>query len=292
MRKLFGNNNATLFDLISEPMKMTDEEVGSKPKFEGIAYHEIDHLVHQLRESGYCLLSERLNELDCLELEQIARTASCELIDPRTELKTAIFDEKTPVAVRYEIPEEQIVQSNVAQRLICDQSVYEVAKQYLECEPVQDLVTMWWSTSINTEASSVAAQQFHFDLDRIRFLKLFVYLTDVDENNGPHVYVPNSHKNLPGVLRRDGRHSDESVKRYYPEHAIITGSRGLVFLADTRGLHKGLPLVSGHRLIFQTEYANSLFGYPYKSVKLTNVAPITGKTVQTHPKFLTRFIID
>jgi hypothetical protein len=35
-----------------------------------------------------------------------------------------------------------------------------------------------------------------------------------------------------------------------------------VFLADTRGLHRGLNLQRGHRLVFQMEYACSLFGAP------------------------------
>ena len=45
----------------------------------------------------------------------------------------------------------------------------------------------------------------------------------------------------------------------------IAGPRGTVFLADTAGLHKGLPLRRDHRLVFQTEYAVSLFGAPYTS---------------------------
>ena len=292
MRKLFGNKDASLFDLISGQIKIDVKDNDKDQIFAGLASQEIDLLVSELTEKGYCLLSKHLDETDCLELEWIARTANCELIDSGSLLTNSIYDDKKPVAVKYEIPEDQIVQSYAAQRIICDQSIYEVARQYLECEPVQDLVTMWWSTAINKDASSAAAQQFHFDIDRIRFLKLFIYLTDVDNDNGPHVYIPNSHKNLPACLRRDGRHSDTDVKQHYSNEVTITGRRGLVFLADTRGLHKGLPLKSGHRLIFQTEYASSLFGYPYRFAKLTNVEPVTRAIAQSHPGFLKRFEIN
>jgi ectoine hydroxylase-related dioxygenase (phytanoyl-CoA dioxygenase family) len=291
MRKLFGNNDPQLFEEILKEVKMTSESNRVNQSYKGLAAEEIDHIVGQLREEGFCQLSESLDEALCLELEMIARTAICELIDSKNETIFGVYDEKNPVAVRYEIPEDLIIQSGAAQRIICDQSLHEIAKQYLECEPVQDLVTMWWSTSINTEASSVAAQQFHFDSDRIKFLKLFVYLTDVDESNGPHIYIPTSHKRLPATLRRDGRHSDMVVKDYYQREMVVTGKRGLVFLADTRGLHKGLPLESGQRLIFQTEYANSLFGYPYKSVKLTNVETAVLTISEINPKFLQRFSI-
>jgi ectoine hydroxylase-related dioxygenase (phytanoyl-CoA dioxygenase family) len=292
MRKLFGNKDARLFEKIAAEAKTTAENLTSTQRFAGLAAEEIDHVVRQLREEGYCILSKSLDEQMCLELEQIARTAVCELIDTKSNLTHSIYDESNPVAVRYEIPEDQIIQSSAAQRIICDSSLHEVAKQYLECEPVQDLVAMWWSTSINTEASSAAAQQFHFDLDRIKFLKLFVYLSDVNENNGPHVYVPTSHRNLPMLLRRDGRHSDQEVKEQYRREVSVTGERGLVFLADTRGLHKGLPLESGHRLMFQTEYANSLFGYPHKHAVLRNPEQTVRAITESNPGFLERFVLE
>ncbi len=291
MRKLFGNNDARLFEKISAEAKITWEKPTSIQRFNGLAAEEIDHVVRQLREEGYCILSKSLDEQMCLELEQVARTEVCELIDTKNNSTNSIYDESNPVAVRYELPEDKIIQSSAAQRIICDSSLHEVAKQYLECEPVQDLVAMWWSTSINTEASSSAAQQFHFDLDRIRFLKLFIYLTDVNEDNGPHVYIPTSHRNLPTMLRRDGRHSDLEVKEHYRREVLVTGKRGLVFMADTRGLHKGLPLKSGHRLMFQTEYANSLFGYPHQEVVLRNPEQTVREIAETNPGFLQRFVL-
>jgi len=38
------------------------------------------------------------------------------------------------------------------------------------------------------------AQFFHWDNDFSKFLKLYIYLTDVDEASGPHIYIPKSHK--------------------------------------------------------------------------------------------------
>ncbi len=36
----------------------------------------------------------------------------------------------------------------------------------------------------------------------------------------------------------------------------------MILLEDTRGLHKGMPLVRDHRLMLQFEYAQSMFGHP------------------------------
>ena len=69
-------------------------------------------------------------------------------------------------------------------------------------------------------ASSEAAQLFHFDMDRIRFLKVFIYLTDVGTENGPHVYVRGSHRSKPPAFFRDRRFSDAEVKRAFPPTSV------------------------------------------------------------------------
>jgi hypothetical protein len=161
-------------------------------------------------------------------------------------------------------------------KLVADDGVWEVcrmpafaevARQYLRCEPILDLVTMWWSLAVpsNQQEQSAAAQLFHFDLDRLSFLKFFVYLTDVTPANGPHCYIAGSHRGFRNIkLQRDGRFSDAEIKAYYPSEEVqIVGQKGTVFVADTKGFHKGLPLESGERLIFQLEFSNSLFGAPY-----------------------------
>jgi hypothetical protein len=149
---------------------------------------------------------------------------------------------------------------------------------------------MWWSAALGRGASSAAAQQFHFDLDRLRFVKLFVYLSDVDERTGPHVYVRGSHRLKPAHLRRDGRHADEVVEQAYPGRAEpITGDRGSMFLADTLGLHKGLELVDGHRLVFQLEWATSLFGAPFTRPSITHAVPGLVRQAAAHPWAYQRF---
>ena len=293
MRKLFGNNDPTLFYKVANGQIERREDITFLGEIQGIASSEISTAVADLEMNGFAVLSVRLEEEKCVALEKIAREAVCSLVDPSIDVHEAIFDAANPIAVRYEISETDLLKSDVVQQIICDFSLLEIAKLYLGCEPVQDLVTMWWSTAINVDASSKAAQQFHFDLDRFKFLKLFIYLTEVNDTNGPHVYIKGSQRNLPRQLRRDGRHDDSSVKSFYPTGEIkITGPRGLVFLADTRGLHKGMPLREGHRLIFQTEYASSLFGYPYLRQNLVTKSEEIGLMAEENPGFLKRFDLN
>jgi hypothetical protein len=107
-------------------------------------------------------------------------------------------------------------------------------------------------------------------MDRLKFIKFFVYLTDVDETHGPHVYVARSHIRKPKAVRRDGRIPDDEIVRTYGPDAIveITGERGTILAVDTRGFHKGKAPESGDRLLFQVEYANNLFGVPYDRIRV------------------------
>jgi len=156
-----------------------------------------------------------------------------------------------------------MVKSDAVCKILLDENLLHIAQEYLQVKPIIDLVTMWWSAPFDNKGTNAAAQEFHFDMDRIKFLKFFIYLTDVNPNTGPHCYVPKSHKKLPKALRKDGRFSDALVKENVGEPIEISGKKGTLLAVDTRGLHKGKPLTEGHRLLFQLEFTNSLFGQSY-----------------------------
>lgn len=142
----------------------------------------------------------------------------------------------------------------------------DIAQDYLGSRPYCDLLASWKSYPSKLDnMKSEAAQKFHFDMDRIKFVKFFVYLNDVDSENGPHCYVEGSHRNLPFKIRRDGRFLDREVASVYGSDQIksLKGLKGSIIAVDTRGLHKGVELISGERDILQVEFSNSLYGHPY-----------------------------
>ena len=94
------------------------------------------------------------------------------------------------------------------------------------------------------------------------------------------------------MFRADRRFTDAEVDDAFAGAAVtIAGSRGTVFFADTRGLHKGLPLVRGHRLVFQLEYTTSLFGQAVRRLELPEVAPELASVVARFPYTFRRFTI-
>ncbi len=134
-----------------------------------------------------------------------------------------------------------------------------IAARFLGCKPTIAYMAAWWSYP--TGLGPQQAEQFHRDVDDWRFLKLFVYLTDVGPDNGPHVYITTSA--AADRLTQIRRFSDEEVTATFGNESVrtITGMAGEAFLENTFGIHKGKPMMSGRRLIFQVVY--SMFALPY-----------------------------
>jgi hypothetical protein len=221
----------------------------------------------QLDRDGLAVLQGRLPTETVAALTELAARASCTLVGSGRPGRTGRFDPEHPRATRYEVPEARLLADPTVQRLVVDPVFRRLGAAYLRAEPVNDLVSMWWTAPHAGDDLSVAAQLFHSDRDRLSFVKAFAYLTDVGPDQGPHVYVLGSHHDRPLTLRADRRYSDEEVAAHYPaeSHLAVEGPAGTVFLADTRGLHRGRPPRSGHRLVFQLEYATGLLGAPYES---------------------------
>jgi hypothetical protein len=136
-------------------------------------------------------------------------------------------------------------------------------------------------------------------MDRIRWIKFFVYLTDVGPDNGPHCFVAGSHKTggIPNTFLDRGyvRIPDDEIHAAYPNERLIefTGPRGTIIAEDTRGLHKGRPVVAGHRLMLEFEFSNSLFGAtsPHGVSRIRSFySPEVEQFVRTHPAIYENWI--
>ena len=83
--------------------------------------------------------------------------------------------------------------------------------------PTLSKIALWHSFPNNQTAQN--AENYHRDVDDVLFLKVFVYLTDVDEGAGPHVYVKGSHKDRKFLDIR--RYADAEIESSYPTESIL-----------------------------------------------------------------------
>jgi hypothetical protein len=234
---------------------------------------EVNRIVRTLDRDGYYVFPQRVPEDICNDLTACALHNLCEVVDFAGNVKPEKerFDPASPGGVRYAINSQATSESAGTQRIARDMGLLAIAQSYFRSKAIIELLDLWWSAPSPT-ANSKAAQLYHFDMDRVRFLKFFIYLTDVGDDNGPHCYIAGSHRRLPRPLRVDRRLTDEEVYAHYPpgKRLEIKGPRGLLCAVDTQGLHKGKQLVSGHRLIFQVQYSINLFGQTYSPIVLND----------------------
>jgi hypothetical protein len=216
----------------------------------------------RLDRDGFLIFQERLAPGLCDRLVHFARTTPAMLEpSPATGPRAARYDPAQPLAPRYQFTQAQLLADTGISAIASDPTILAVAHTHLRVPPILNVVTMWWSPVFGPGPSSEAAQLFHFDLDGLRFIKFFFYLTDVDCRRGPHMYVKGSHGRKPASLHLGGRVSDSTIYDHYGSDAVasIVGERGTIFAALTRGFHKGQQPLSGDRLVLQLEYVNTMF---------------------------------
>jgi hypothetical protein len=280
MRQMFVNTRGASNDALSEMINHEIGEyndIGPKGVLGDLSNEDLEKMVGAMRKDGYYIFEKKLPQDLVKELYEYGLTIPCHYLDvdknDYSEDKL-IFNPEVPISPRYQFSNEDIVNLPVIQKLLFDQSLLAFAQKYLGSKPILDLIAFWWSLPFGGKGKSAAAQMYHFDMDRIKFMKFFFYLTDVDTNTGPHCYVKGSHCKLPKELSRDGRFTDEEIEQTYGAENLIEicGKKGTIMAVDTRGFHKGKELLQGTRLLFQIEFSNSMFGqkYPPTSIKYIN----------------------
>ena len=148
-----------------------------------------------------------------------------------------------------------------------------IAAGYLGCKPTLSSLGVRWSFPSSGPAAET--QRFHRDPDDWRFLKLFVYLTDVDAGSGPHVFALGSHRT--GGDLRARFHEERDLERRYGRGSLrtVVGPRGTAFLADTHGIHRGARPGTGPRLILQAQYSLlPVYALRYRPVALPARPPV------------------
>lgn len=253
------------------PLKVAEEIDGIVGKLNKNDFSKINDT---LKKDGYTSFDKKLSKDVVAKLYDYALKTPA-LTAPHYD-KKIVYDEKNPVSEIYRFDMQDLVNNPDIQDLIMDAGLINIARNYLESEPIFDFPAMWWSTSFLKVASSEAAQLYHFDMDRIKWLKIFIYLNDVTMENGPHSYIRGSHKtdSKPQDLLNRGyvRIKDEELAPTYKKEDFVTicAEAGSVFAGDTKCWHKGNTLKKGHRLVLEFEYTTSMFGSNYPKFEMNN----------------------
>lgn len=95
------------------------------------------------------------------------------------------------------------------------------------------------------------ALEFHRDIDSFRFVKVFVYLVDVEKGFGEHEVCIRSHKSIPWSLRtiKRQKYSTLKDKLHYFNLKSVVGKAGYAWIEDTTSFHRGTIPNLGDRLM-------------------------------------------
>jgi hypothetical protein len=230
----------------------------------------MERTLNQLNADGYAILDTKFDPQIVQELATYFASAPCTLtsdqelnMDPEDRV---VVDFENPLAVKYSVDTNAVLMNATVRKMLLDRGLLQVAQEYLGSTPIVDIVTAWYSFP-SANPSHEAAQLFHFDLDRVRWLKVFLLLTDQTIETGAHVYIPGTQRDggiSSGLLAKGyARLEDPEVEAFYPKETwkSMVAPAGSILLEDTRGLHKGISLQRDHRLMLQFEYTQTLFGH-------------------------------
>jgi hypothetical protein len=147
--------------------------------------------------------------------------------------------------------------AEIATRFALHQRVLEIANAYLGMYARLRYLNVW-----HTFASAGTARQsqlWHRDREDRYILKVFVYLSDVNEASGPFTYAPGTHgkgsiRKVPASFLEGGvpRTRDEQMAEVVPADRWIKclGPQGTIVFADTRGFHKGGLALKNDRIMY------------------------------------------
>lgn len=236
-------------------------------------------IVKKLKDEGYFVVKDAIPNKLINEIRQSLENlpAISRQLDKGLQIKKSIFAPDNIEAVRYDYDTSDILNLPAVQDLLASPVILNIAGQYLGTMPAADVVGIWWNAKFGEKPDSNAAQYFHYDLDRLKWLKVFIYLTDVGPDNGPHEFVRGSHRSgtMPLKIRKKlySRVSDEDIREIYGSENLITmtGKKGTIIFEDTRGFHKGNQVKADPRLVLQLQFSASLFGAVYPKSELRDI---------------------
>lgn len=146
-----------------------------------------------------------------------------------------------------------------AKEFATDSLLLDIASEYYGYPMVSHFV-LGGKVQHNPNQTTNSGGGWHRD-NRAKQIKTIVYLSDVNEFNGPFAFLPRSNEfDLP---TRDGlgkatRYDDKVVDTFCNENDFepfkVIGKKGTIIFVDTSHIHRGLNIEKGNRYTLTNYY--------------------------------------
>jgi hypothetical protein len=267
-----------------------------------LADQDLAQIESKLVKDGYVIFEKCLSAEFCESIVRQTLQLECEIMGDeaagRQQKLFGRYDSQAPIAPKYSVAVDDTTDIAEVQQLLCDPSLLTVAQNYLRSKPIFTGISLWWSAPVKDTPDDTAAQEFHWDMERIKWLRFFVYLTDVTTDSGPHCFIKGTHVTgaIPDDLLERGykRINDKEIIEHYGRNRYLEfiGPRGTIIAEDSRGFHKGSMPRKGDRLLLAFELSNTTFG-ANKRHHIRNIrVPKFGEFAKKYPRLYANFDFD
>ena len=148
--------------------------------------------------------------------------------------------------------------------LLLNERVLSVANSYLGVASRLKYLDVWHNFPVSEADPPIDSELWHRDNEDRRLVKLFVYLSDVDETAGPLTYIRGSQPGGPhGALFPSDPPSGSyppkfELEKLIPDDRIATctGEAGTMVWFDACGLHRGGRATQKGRTLLVATYAS------------------------------------
>lgn len=211
----------------------------------------VDEVVKNIKQAGYYMYEGKLSKDEVQQLrEECLDLLSTEEVDVSGQTKGRVYKQGSL---------SQLVSKYI-------NNYKSIAVNYFNDNNVECELSMYQKSLPEKSLDNVPGGVFHMD-DNKKNLKFFIYLSDVNLDNGPFMYVPNTHginsikKMIKWwfwevfLLRKYLYVTEAENERLKKLSVPITGDCGTVFCADTTGYHAASTVISGERLVLVISFA-------------------------------------
>jgi Phytanoyl-CoA dioxygenase (PhyH) len=256
-----------LHDLVGANLASRRRYAGERPRLDGTQAR----IVEELRREGYCVVPfselfpdpavwERLDEDGSRFVEEteagLAREATGGDSGLRRTSKEFVV-RKNAYGITLGLDDPWL-------ELAAGPRLLDLANSYLGLWSKLEYVDLWYTKPAGGEAERQSSQRWHRDFNDRHLLKVFVYLTDVDEDAGPFEYVPRSAaggelddlwpwrplgKNYPPQDELAARIAGRPVQTF-------TAPKGTMIFCNTSGFHRGGFATGKPRVLATFTYAS------------------------------------
>lgn len=247
------------------------------------SYGGIDLGVKNLLKDGCLLLPEKA----------LKREVACNLRDYILAGPKVSKYDRSGVLLRDTYDQSHLIKNDFILKLATDNDILTLAANYFESQPKVAFIASW--TTYADDPEDLGEMYFHMDHHGHKFLKMFYYLTDVDEGDGHHEYVSKTtdhilnngklaswRKTMPDLAREYEKKrrlkgsykvNEEVIHNHLQDDILkIYGKAGSCFIEDTYGLHRGTPIKNASlRTILQVCYAPKVHEKDPKNISDTVV---------------------